>query len=229
MKLNKSIKILAFDTAANACSAALWVDGGVVAARHQAMARGQAEALAPMIADVFEEARATGGGLEELDAIAVTVGPGTFAGVRIGLAMARALALPRRLPVVGLTTIDAIRWQAPEADELMLVAIETKREDFYVQLFGPGGEAVTAPSASMADEIMACLPAAPVVLVGDGAERLQNLLIAGGHKVSRCLGAVVPVARDFAGLAAERFCAGSIMGAEPLYLRPPSVTPPKAR
>lgn len=229
MNLDKSIKILAFDTAANACSAALWAEGEVVAARHEAMARGQAEALAPMIADLFGEALLPGDGLGGLDAIAVTVGPGTFTGVRVGLATARALALPRKLPVIALTTIDAICWQTPAVEGPVLVALETKREDFYVQLFGRDGEAAMAPAAMTVAEILPLLPPPPMAIVGDGSGRLEALLAETGRHGSRQLGDVMPVAAEFAALAARRFHDGDLGAAEPLYLRPPSVTPPAAK
>ena len=227
--MDKSIKILAFDTAANACSAALWAEGEVVAARHEAMARGQAEALAPMIADLFGEALLPGDGLGGLDAIAVTVGPGTFTGVRVGLATARALALPRKLPVIALTTIDAICWQTPAVEGPVLVALETKREDFYVQLFGRDGEVAMAPAAMTVAEILPLLPPPPMSIVGDGSGRLEALLAETGRHGSRQLGDVMPVAAEFAALAARRFHDGDLGGAEPLYLRPPSVTPPAAK
>mgnify|MGYP001185323170 CR=1 FL=1 len=229
MNSDKSIKILAFDTAANACSAALWVAGDVVAARHEVMVRGQAEALAPMIADLFEEAPVLRDGFAELDAISVTVGPGTFTGVRIGLAMARALALPRQLPIIGLTTIDAVHWQSPTVKTPLLVALETKRDDFYIQLFDHAGTAAMAPSALTAEQVLAHLPSEPVTLVGDGAERLALALAEAGGPNSQSIGSIMPIAGEFVALAAERLQNGVLGDAEPLYLRSPSVTLPATK
>ena len=95
------MKILAFDSATSACSAAIWRDGEIPARRFVAMERGQSEALIPMVVEVLKEAGLT---YAEIDFIAVTVGPGSFTGVRIGLAAARGMALAGGLPVVGVTT-----------------------------------------------------------------------------------------------------------------------------
>ena len=91
------MRILAIDTATAACSAALMVGDAIVARRFVAMARGHAESLIPMVEAVLAEAGAAYG---DLDLIATTVGPGTFTGLRVGLAAARGLAVAGSLPVV---------------------------------------------------------------------------------------------------------------------------------
>ena len=99
------MNILAVDTALGACSAALLADGRILAGSHCEMQRGHAEALAPMVRSVMQDA-----GLDflALDRIAVTTGPGTFTGQRVGLAFARALGLALRKPVIGVTTLDTM-------------------------------------------------------------------------------------------------------------------------
>ena len=99
------MRLLALDTATSACSAALWQDGTVLARHLQPMARGQSEALLPMVAAVMAEA---GLAFADLDLLAVTVGPGTFTGIRIGLAAARGLALATGLPLAGIATTEAV-------------------------------------------------------------------------------------------------------------------------
>ena len=99
------MRLLALDTATAACSVALWRDGAVLARRFEAMLRGQSEALMPMVGAVLAEA---GCGFKDLDAIAVTVGPGAFTGLRIGLAAARGMALAAELPLIGVTTLEAV-------------------------------------------------------------------------------------------------------------------------
>ncbi|HEX7968463.1 MAG TPA: tRNA (adenosine(37)-N6)-threonylcarbamoyltransferase complex dimerization subunit type 1 TsaB, partial [Stellaceae bacterium] len=94
------MSVLAFDSAGNGCSAAVLRDGQIAAHRFALMERGQAEALMPMIAAVLEEAAMP---VEALDLIAVTVGPGAFTGLRIGLAAAQGLALASGVPALGIT------------------------------------------------------------------------------------------------------------------------------
>ncbi|MCH7931874.1 MAG: tRNA (adenosine(37)-N6)-threonylcarbamoyltransferase complex dimerization subunit type 1 TsaB, partial [Proteobacteria bacterium] len=94
------MNVLALDTATAACSVALWSDGTVLAQRFATMARGHAEALMPMVEAVMAEA---GLAFADLDLVATTVGPGTFTGLRVGLAAARGLALAGGLPIVGVT------------------------------------------------------------------------------------------------------------------------------
>ena len=105
------MKVLAFDTALGACSVAAWSEGEILAARHQRLERGHAEALMPMVEAVRAEA---GLAYDEFDLIAVTVGPGTFTGLRIGLAAARGLALASGVALVGLTTLEVVAWGIPE-------------------------------------------------------------------------------------------------------------------
>jgi tRNA threonylcarbamoyladenosine biosynthesis protein TsaB len=99
------MRILAMDTATSSCSVALWCDETIVAARREVMSRGQAEALVPMIGDVLAEAKVTA---SDLDLLAVTVGPGAFTGLRIGLATARGMGLAAHVPCLGLTTTEVI-------------------------------------------------------------------------------------------------------------------------
>src|SRR5262245_22034221 len=101
--------ILAFDTAVGACSVAVWRDGETLAMSRQPMERGQAEHLVPAIADAMS---AAGAGFEHLDRIAVTIGPGSFTGVRVALATARGLALAHKIPVIGVTTGEVLAAEA---------------------------------------------------------------------------------------------------------------------
>ncbi len=99
------IKILAIDTTLGACSAAVIVDGDVVAHSKQVRARGHVELLLPMIEEVREKASIE---LSELDFIAATVGPGTFAGVRVGLSAAKGLGLALDIQLIPVTSLEAI-------------------------------------------------------------------------------------------------------------------------
>src|SRR6187455_1021683 len=131
--------ILAIDTALDACAAAVLDTsaGKLIAQESQAMKRGHAEALMPLIARVM---KASGVAFAALDRIAVTTGPGSFTGLRVGISAARGIALAAGKPVVGVTTLAA--YAAPyiaQNDQISVaVAIDARHEHVYLQVFGPG-------------------------------------------------------------------------------------------
>lgn len=98
--------------------------------------RGQAEFLVPMIQSVMQKADV---GFADLDRIAVTIGPGSFTGVRIGLATARALSLASGKPLVGISTLELLLAQSGVTGDA-LVLVDTKRDDFYGQVFGSAAQ-----------------------------------------------------------------------------------------
>lgn len=220
------MNILAIDCATNACSAALWMNDGPGPARYAEMRRGHAEALLPMVAAVMEEAGLDFAGL---GAIAVTVGPGAFTGIRIGLSAARGFALAAGLPVIGVTTLEAVAAAQDSEGRAMLIALDSKREDIYLQLFGADGTPAGAPCALLPEEAVTILPEGETVAVaGDMADAVMRAL--GGFHTPpvRLHGPDLPNAAVVARIAAERFVAAPAAQAEPpaaLYLRPPDAIP----
>lgn len=219
------VSVLAFDTAGAACSAAVLRGATVQARRFRAMARGQAEALMPMIAAVLEEARTP---VEALDLIAVTTGPGGFTGLRIGLAAARGLALAADRPLLGITSFAAVAAQVPPdaAPRPLVVALDSKRREFYLQAFSggaPEGEgALVAP-----EDVLAFLPPGRLLLAGDAAPALARLLD-GRRALDLAGGSGLADAADVARLAAARWRPGSRPPPpRPLYLRAPDTTMPR--
>src|ERR1700752_5390044 len=155
--------ILAIDTALDACAAAVLDTGRgrLIAQASQAMKRGHAEALMPLIADVMKEA---GLPFATLDRIAVTTGPGSFTGLRVGLSAARGIALAANKPVVGVTTLTA--YAAPavsrNAEHPLGCAIEARHEHVYLQVVSGNGSAVVLPKlASMTEALGAWRFGAP--------------------------------------------------------------------
>lgn len=171
------MRVLAFDTALEACSAALLDGERVLAARSVAMARGHQERLGPLVAELLAEA---GLRTADLDRIGVTVGPGSFTGLRVGLAFAKGLGLALGKPLVGVGTLEALAASVPprhegEAD-LTVAAIDARREQLYVQPFR-NGVALAGPEAlTLADaEALIRSQGEPAVLVGSGARLLGPL------------------------------------------------------
>lgn len=217
------MNVLGLDSATGACSAAWWRQGRIVARRFAVMARGQSETLMTMAAAVAAEAEpAAKYPFDRLDLIAVTVGPGAFTGLRIGLAAAQGLTLATGAALVGVTTLEAVAaGLAPERRTRHLaVALETKRLDIYWQVFNPALEPLTEPAAATAGAIRTALAGyGGVTLFGDAAERIDT----DGLDVTRADGPGLPDAAEVAALAAARGL-GKGRPAVPLYLRPPDVT-----
>lgn len=225
------MRLLAIDCATNACSAALWLDGEEGPARRAAMQRGHAEALLPMVADVMAEARLE---FSALHGIAATVGPGAFTGIRIGLSAARGLALAAGLPVLGVTTLETVA-AAQEAPGIpILVALDSKREDIYLQLFETDGRPAGEPAALLPRDAGDLLPPGVAVAVaGDMAGAVCAALVGRTPAPLRLDGPDLPDATVVARLAASRFALSPPSPGAPapsaLYLRPPDVTPKAAR
>ena len=168
------MRILAIDTALEACAAAVLDTerGQIVARESKAMARGHAEALMPLIQRVIDQA---GGSFDAIDRIAVTVGPGSFTGLRVGIAAARGLALATGKPAVGITTLSAFAAPLIAADDAhpVVVAIDARHEHVYLQVFGPGGRNLVPPRvASLRDALRAATTSRGPRIVGTGATLL---------------------------------------------------------
>jgi len=122
--------LLAFDTSAAHCAAALLRDGQIVASAHEDMAKGQAERLMPLLQEVLDAGGVT---YQDLDAIGVGIGPGNFTGIRISVAAARGLALSLGVPAVGVSTLEA---QAIGVPRPVWSLVDARRDHVYAQELG---------------------------------------------------------------------------------------------
>lgn len=204
------MRILAIDTALAACSVAVWVDGRSRASEQRPMARGQAEALVPMVQALMAQA-----GLDytELDRIAVTVGPGSFTGIRVGLAAARGFGLAAGKPVIGVTTLEALACLHSPCRGGLIAAIDARRGEVYAQRFGADATEPTLMPIAAAS----ALATGEGIALGDGAPLLA--LPAGW----RVLDIALPDPAAVAAIAATRSIPAQPPG--PLYLRAPDATP----
>lgn len=229
------MRILALDSSTAACSAAIWQsgcpDGQLIARRYEAMARGQSEALAPMAQAVLQDA---GLSVRHMDSLAVTTGPGAFTGVRIGLAMARALGVSAGLPVVGVPTLLAVAHGVPQPEReaaWTLVIMDTKREDIYVQLFDLDLMPATEPEIIAPEGLSALLGRVPeceaVIVVGDAVAAVSAYIPhmannQAGRNIRALPGVFLPDAAVVAEVAAAMgLPAPDAPPPAPIYLRPP--------
>jgi tRNA threonylcarbamoyladenosine biosynthesis protein TsaB len=221
------MKILAFDSSGGGCAAAVLSGDRVLAEESATMLRGQAEHLVPMIARAMT---AAGLGFGELNLIAVTLGPGAFTGVRIGIATAQGLALATGVPALGLGSFEAVAAAVPAAvlaGRALMVAIESRRDELYLQAFDEKRTPLGEGALVAAEQWLERAPAGPLILAGDGAERLRPALAGRDLAMAPGTGRIDTAA--LARLAAERWRAGfRTERLEPRYLHAPDVTMAKA-
>lgn len=215
--------LLALDCSAGACSVAVADGGKSRAFEHLDLARGHAEVLMPMIERVLNEAGCTA---RDLDAVAATVGPGSFTGLRIGLAAARGLALAVGARTIPVTSLEAIARAAGDSGLPLLVGLDTKRGDFYVQWFDPSGRSMGEPTIMEAVNAVRAAPHRMFRVAGDGADPLAAAAMAEDRRADVVASCRVPDARFVAALADMRLATGGEGPLRPLYLRAPAVNPP---
>src|SRR5579872_6394319 len=221
------MRLLAIDTALEACSAAVLDTGrgAIVSRETQAMQRGHAEALMPMIARVMRSADLA---FSALDRIAVTTGPGSFTGLRVGIAAARGIALAAGKPAVGLSTLAA--YAAPfiaDDDTLPVVsAIDARHDHVYLQVFGPGGRTIVAPRIAPLREALRVATNGAPRLVGNAATMLAAIWPGGEPAPSAVEPRRAPDIDWVARLGAA--AADTDMAPKPFYLRAPDAQPQNA-
>lgn len=222
------MRVLAIDTALEACSAAVLDTerAGIIAHELVPMQRGHAEALMPLVKRVMERAALA---FTSLDRIAVTIGPGSFTGLRVGIAAARGLGLAGGIPVVGLSTLAVYATPLIAADDTLPVvaAIDARHENVYLQVFGPGGRTLVAPRvAPLREAVRAAANSGAPRIVGTAA----TLLAAAWPTDERPPRAVdqrsAPDIDWVAQLGAAALDTG--LPPRPLYLRAPDAQPQEA-
>jgi tRNA threonylcarbamoyl adenosine modification protein YeaZ len=221
------MRVLAIDTALEACSAAV-LDlsrGGIIASETLVMTRGHAEALMPLIARVMDLADIE---FAELDRVAVTTGPGSFTGLRVGISAVRGIALASGKPAVGLSTLAG--FAAPmiaEDDSSQVVAVIDARHDHvYLQVFGTAGRTLVAPRiATLRDAVRAAMTG-PARIVGSAANLLASAWPKGAEQP---LAVEQLAAPDIGWIARLGAAADDGYGPpKPLYLRAPDAQPQDA-
>ena len=213
------MRLLALDTAYDACSVGV-VDGTRRITRSLDAGRAHAEHLMGMIAEAMDEA---GLAFADLDRIAVTVGPGSFTGVRIAIAATRGLALVNHTATVGISTL-AVHAEAARATagaRPVLAVVAAGRGELYGAVYSADGGEVAAPAAGSA-QVFAAMMEADTVLAGPGTDLVLAALP---------MAPKVIVAHRLASPSIDALCALALRppasGAQvkPLYLRPPDAKP----
>ena len=217
------MRILAIDTALDACAACVATDASddLLAQESMVLARGHAEALLPLVERVISRIE---GGFESLDRVAVTVGPGSYTGLRVGLSAARAIGLATGVPVVGVTTLSALLAPllALNGDGLIAAAIDARHGAVYLQAMSVGEGIVVHPSLLKLDEAVERLGTGPLTLIGSGAPALAAAAKSRGVE-AEVAGTGAPEIAWVASLGIVADPAQAM--ARPLYLRGPDAQP----
>ncbi len=203
--------ILGIDSAASACNACVWRDGKVLALAAEQMERGQDRRLMPMIVETIQQA---GVDFPALDRIAVTRGPGSFTGLRIGLAAARGIGLAANKPVIGIDRFLVYREQFKTRPGNLLAIIDSKRQELFCRFYPANGQATEA-TMMMPDEIEKFL------------SENKNTVVAGDATLPSNIAILKPAENEIvttAALAARAIPDHPDFLPRPLYIRPPDVT-----
>jgi tRNA threonylcarbamoyladenosine biosynthesis protein TsaB len=220
--------LLALESATSVCSVAVCdARGRALGHRRGARASDQADRLVELIDAVL---RCAGCDYDTVDVIAVNHGPGSFTGVRAGVAAARGLALAAACPVFAVNTLEVLADAlGPQPSGTIVAALDARRGQVYLQTFDHGLRALSAPRAVAPADATLAAAAPPLHLVGNGAALVQAALPGDVPVVSESAepDALYVARRALARLAAgERAVAGSAV--QPLYLRAPDARLPSA-
>ncbi len=214
--------LLAIDTAGPACAVAVVRDREVLARTSEEIGRGHAERLMPMIEAALSGARVA---FADLNAVAVTTGPGSFTGVRVGVAAARGLALALGIPAIGIGSLDALAFPIvrERSSGTVVGALDAKRGDVYLLAKDLGsGETLVEASAVPVDLLAKVLMSAPrpLVLIGAGAPFVAAALDDGGIEI-----AVTPSYPEIADVARLATSTSQASPPVPLYARAADAKP----
>ncbi len=230
------MKILALETSAKAVSAAVAEDGKILCCGYQDTGLTHSRTLMPIVEGILKNTELT---VSQMDAIAVAVGPGSFTGIRIGVAAAKGLAFAADKPTVGVSTLAAMARNVAFADGLIVCAMDARRSQIYNALFSARDGVLTrlTPDRAISLEEVAAevtaMGASQITLVGDGAALCQAHF---QHAGIPCRLApphlVMQNASSVALEALELATAGGLQSAQslqPAYLRPPHAVKLKDR
>ncbi|MBS0003043.1 MAG: tRNA (adenosine(37)-N6)-threonylcarbamoyltransferase complex dimerization subunit type 1 TsaB [Thioalkalivibrio sp.] len=226
------MRLIALETATEACSAALWIDGELRWLVEQEAARRHGELVLGQVERLLAEA---GLRLAGLDAVAVGRGPGAFTGVRLGLGTAQGLAFAAGIPVVPVSTLAALAQQGAErgADQVLAV-LDARMREVYWSVLHTGPDGLVAPAAefvSAPGDVRVSWEAGPRLALGSGLsaypELLRRLALSGPQTDP----AARPCAREVAMLGAAAYARGEVVPPEqarPVYLRDRVAEPARA-
>jgi len=216
------IKILAFDTASNQVTVA-FSDGNNIWQKNELLPRMQIEKMFPFIEDVLSKAKAK---MSDIEAIAVGLGPGSFIGVRIGVVAAKTLAQFLKVPLVGVSTLDALSMQVSQPNEYIWSALDAYRQEIFFSCYKKGQTIVEAQAYKPSELCSKLKNYLPATVLGDGLVKYKDVFLEafGDRLTIENSSNWYPRAESVLKLAAKRLennDADDINKLEPIYGRAP--------
>ena len=228
------MRILSLETSAKACSAAVTEDGVLLASAFQCSGLTHSRTLMPMVEGMLKNADMT---LSSCDAVAVAVGPGSFTGIRIGVAAAKGLAFGADLPVIGVSTLEAMAMGLAWWDGLVICAMDARRQQVYnanfISKVGTLTRLTKDRAISLSDLVKEVKnDESAKIFVGDGGKLCYNALLEQGVPCVLAPPHLLQQSAAAVGLAAEEALrrgekAVSAQELLPVYLRPPQADLPR--
>ena len=228
------MRILSLETSAKACSAAVTEDGVLLASAFQCSGLTHSRTLMPMVEGMLKNADMT---LSSCDAVAVAVGPGSFTGIRMGVAAAKGLAFGADLPVIGVSTLEAMAMGLAWWDGLVICAMDARRQQVYnanfISKVGTLTRLTKDRAISLSDLVKEVKnDESAKIIVGDGGKLCYNALLEQGVPCVLAPPHLLQQSAAAVGLAAEEALrrgekAVSAQELLPVYLRPPQADLPR--
>ena len=174
-------RIILIETSTSLCSTALVEDGKVVCERLSTEPRAHASMTAPYVNEMLKEREL---GVKDCSAVAVSKGPGSYTGLRVGVSTAKGLCFGAGIPLISVGTLDTLVWQAmddglvPEGCRYIVPMVDARRMEVYTAIFTPDGKQVTPTEAMVVgeDSFKEQLSEGPVLFIGDGAGKCQGVI-----------------------------------------------------
>ena len=224
--------ILCIETSTSACSVALVKDGVVTQNEVNYNERSHATALSPLIQKVLDSTDSKG---ELIDAVAISCGPGSYTGLRIGVSTAKGLCYGKNIPLISVNTLELIahtaQLQVDDKATLICPMIDARRMEVYTALYSSQLEMVNPISAEIIDAtfLEQELRQQKIVFAGDGAAKCKEMLT---HVQAHFLDGIIPLATHMAQLATDKYRAANFEDVayfEPFYLKEFVATTPKKK
>ena len=224
--------LLSIDSATKVCSVALHEDGSLLASQHLYMDKSHSGLLTVLVDHVLQYA---GGKMTDLSAVAVSEGPGSYTGLRIGASTAKGLCFALDIPLVTVGTLEAMAQGVSRYTEeggLLCPMIDARRMEVYCLLANKAAEVIKAPQAKIIDEnsFQEELEAQKIYFFGDGAAKCKSII--GGHRNARFIKEVVPSAVHVGEIGWQKFMESDLADVayfEPYYLKEFYSPKPKAK